>query len=374
MASFQRPALSFLLSHTDRSHFLARSGAPAPDPVEDLSVEAGEELNTITWTEVEGLTYRLYHSTSPDVTTTSGTLISGVTSPYEHAELEIGVEVYYVVVAVGPGGASAVSNEDSGIPLDPDNGFDDLFADADDTAMKARWHSYNGNTAGGANLDVTQVGGRYFADVAVHSEANSDNRLLWYLTQQGAGHFQLMDFPFEVHAYNIGIGLPGDTQTVPEPGVDTEADPWMFCGLCVHRADEGGTPEGGFDDTIFELTTAAHRGSFAHYTIELKESLVGGDQSIYDLENDDAASDATGTVANAAPLGRVDLRVVGTAGGATEWYYRQPGAETWLRIRQAGFRVPTYSGGRAWVGIVTYTFGAGSLNFVGTCDGFVRIS
>ena len=82
-----------------------------PIPTPSITVSAGNTQNTITWTSVAGATsYSLYHSTSPIVTKTSGTLISNVTSPYNHYSAN-GTKYYYVLLATNGNQESALSNE-----------------------------------------------------------------------------------------------------------------------------------------------------------------------------------------------------------------------------------------------------------------------
>ena len=85
-----------------------------------VSASAGNAQVTISWTAVSGATsYNLYWSTTSGVTKTSGTKITGVTSPYTQTGLTNGTTYYYVVTAVTAGGESAASNQASATPQVP---------------------------------------------------------------------------------------------------------------------------------------------------------------------------------------------------------------------------------------------------------------
>ena len=78
--------------------------------------------NTITWNAVNGATsYNLYWSTSPGVTTASGTKVSNLKTIYTHTSLTNGTTIYYVVTAVNGVGESAASTTASARPDVPLN-------------------------------------------------------------------------------------------------------------------------------------------------------------------------------------------------------------------------------------------------------------
>ncbi len=106
---------------------------PPPLSPTNVSASAGTGQITISWDPVDDATsYNIYWSTTPGVTKSNGTQISGVTSPYVHTGLTAATTYYYVVTAVGLGGESAESAEvwttvpildadGDGIPNDVDN-------------------------------------------------------------------------------------------------------------------------------------------------------------------------------------------------------------------------------------------------------------
>lgn len=90
---------------------------PAPTVVNGTLARAGNAQNGITWTGVIGAArYNLYWSLSPGVTKSTGTKISGVTTPYIHGGLVNGTRYYYVVTAENAVGESAESSEASAVP------------------------------------------------------------------------------------------------------------------------------------------------------------------------------------------------------------------------------------------------------------------
>ncbi len=69
------------------------------DAIRGFLAQPGNTLNTITWLPVDrAISYDLYWSISPGVTTLSGTKISNVTSPYTHNGLTNGTNYYYIIV------------------------------------------------------------------------------------------------------------------------------------------------------------------------------------------------------------------------------------------------------------------------------------
>jgi formylglycine-generating enzyme required for sulfatase activity len=91
---------------------------PAPSAPIGVSTSAGNVQVTISWSGVSGATsYNLYWSTSSGVTTTNGTKISSVTSPYTQSSLTNGTTYYYVVSALNAGGESAASSQVSAEPI-----------------------------------------------------------------------------------------------------------------------------------------------------------------------------------------------------------------------------------------------------------------
>ena len=95
--------------------------APPPTTVPaaptGLNATPADSQVTISWTAVAGATsYNLYHSTTAGVTTTTGTKITGVTSPYVQTGLTNGTTYFYILTAVNSIGESAPSNEVSATP------------------------------------------------------------------------------------------------------------------------------------------------------------------------------------------------------------------------------------------------------------------
>ncbi len=89
----------------------------APGAPTGISAVSGNAQVTLTWSAVSGATsYNLYWSTTSGVTTSSGTKVTGVTSPYTHLSRTNGTTYYYIVTAVSAGGESSASSQVSAIP------------------------------------------------------------------------------------------------------------------------------------------------------------------------------------------------------------------------------------------------------------------
>ena len=83
-----------------------------------FAATASTSATVLSWTEVDLATsYNIYWSTSPGVSKSTGTKISGITqSPYRHGSLTPGTTYFYVITAVGAEGESAASAIVSAIP------------------------------------------------------------------------------------------------------------------------------------------------------------------------------------------------------------------------------------------------------------------
>jgi len=98
------------------------SSEPPPPPAQ-LTVEGAPEdaRIAVNWSAVVGASsYNIYYSTSPGVTKSNGTKVSGYASPLTIYDLTPGTRYYAVVTSVSPGGESAVSKEKSAVPADTD--------------------------------------------------------------------------------------------------------------------------------------------------------------------------------------------------------------------------------------------------------------
>jgi len=88
-----------------------------PSAPTGVTATAGNGQVTISWTAVtDAASYNIYWSTTSDVTKTSGTRITGATSPYSHTGRTNGMRYYYVVTAVNSSGERAASAQVSATP------------------------------------------------------------------------------------------------------------------------------------------------------------------------------------------------------------------------------------------------------------------
>jgi PKD repeat protein len=90
---------------------------PPPAQVTQVSAQAGDTQNIISWSPVQSASaYDIYWATSPGVSSSTGTLIADVSSPYTHGGLTNLTTYYYVVVARNNSGAAPASPEVSATP------------------------------------------------------------------------------------------------------------------------------------------------------------------------------------------------------------------------------------------------------------------
>lgn len=100
------------------------NASKAPSAPSALAAAAGDAEVSLLWAPSAGATtYNMYYSTTPAVTATSGTKISGITATsYKHSTLadktplKNGTTYYYVVTAVNSNGESGASNQVSATP------------------------------------------------------------------------------------------------------------------------------------------------------------------------------------------------------------------------------------------------------------------
>jgi Tol biopolymer transport system component len=92
-------------------------GQTPPSAPSNVSTTSGNTQAVISWSPVAGATsYNIYWSTTSGVTKTSGTKITGATSPYSHTGLTNGTTYYYIVTAVNSSGESVESAQVSATP------------------------------------------------------------------------------------------------------------------------------------------------------------------------------------------------------------------------------------------------------------------
>lgn len=93
------------------------SSGTSPSAPTGVTATAGNGQVAISWTAVTGATsYNIYWSITSGVTKTSGTKITGATSPYSHTGRTNGTTYYYIATAVNSSGESAASAQVSATP------------------------------------------------------------------------------------------------------------------------------------------------------------------------------------------------------------------------------------------------------------------
>jgi fibronectin type 3 domain-containing protein len=93
---------------------------PPPPAPASLSVEPGDEVNTVQWPAVASATsYNLYWSETTPVAKATAQVIKDAVSPYRHTGRTNGRLVYYAVTSVNADGESDLSAEIGAMPVAP---------------------------------------------------------------------------------------------------------------------------------------------------------------------------------------------------------------------------------------------------------------
>lgn len=236
---------------------------------------------------------------------------------------------------------AVVAGGSCGGPPQPGTSFADSFAG--DGALEG----YVTNNPD-ALPDVARTNGRYRAVLT----DNTNNKTLHFHDDQGRLDARVIEFPFDYVARNIGIGTLSDSQSAPQPDGSSA---YVFAGVQVHSLD--------LEDRTSSHIVIGHRGG-TRFTVEGKNT-ISGSSSV----NDDGR--------DVAPLGRVDVRIVGNEDGTLTVYYQQPNPspgsapDAWELYRGSGQLpgpAPDY-GDAVYVGLITYAYGSNLVPFVGTADG-----
>ncbi len=119
-----------------------------PSAPTGVTATAGNGQVTISWSSVSGATsYNIYWSTSSGVIKTTGTKLTGATSPYTHTGRTNGTTYYYIVTAVNSSGESSESSQVSAIPT--------LSGTSDTTAPSSSSVSINSGASSTTSTSVT---------------------------------------------------------------------------------------------------------------------------------------------------------------------------------------------------------------------------
>ncbi|MBI5192800.1 MAG: hypothetical protein HZA08_05095 [Nitrospirae bacterium] len=110
--------ISGSITHLSTYGIVEVTSGSVPAAPANIAATAGDGKATISWDAVSGATsYNIYWSTTSGVTKTTGTKISGVTTPYSHTGRTNGITYYYVVTAVNGYGESSESVQVSAKPV-----------------------------------------------------------------------------------------------------------------------------------------------------------------------------------------------------------------------------------------------------------------
>ncbi len=181
--------------------------ATIPEAPTISSVTGANQQNTIVWSGVAGATdYKLFFDTTAGIDNDDTPIITGSTATeFVHTGLNNGTEYFYKVLAVGPWGNTALSNEDSGTPESYVNVKSVLFDGIDEYINFFDNHNFENNNdfTLSAWIKPTSISG---ANKCIWAKATDDASVLgWgmYLQSNGAVLLQ-MRAASQLRSYNTG--------------------------------------------------------------------------------------------------------------------------------------------------------------------------
>lgn len=183
---------------------------------------------TISWSSVSGATsYNLYWNTTGGVTTTNGTKVAGVSSPYTHSGLTNGTVYYYVLTAVNDNGESTASPQATATPVAPATGWSSgvrISAARDFFYYSAMWP--------GA-VDINDAG----VAVALWSEEGSEYWLHANVYQGGAWSTPAQIGDKGSLAPSVAVTAGGDAIAVYQQRIFDVSDIWIKTAIYSRRYD-----------------------------------------------------------------------------------------------------------------------------------------
>ena len=219
-----------------------------------VAVVGGDAQVTVSWTG-EGDSYNVYWSTTSGVTTTTGTKIENVTSPYTHTGLTNGLTYYYIVTAVDRDGESAASEAVS-VTLAPDapgtvsavSGDHQVTVDWRDAIGATSYNLYWSTTAGVTKATGTKIEGA----TAPYAHTGLDNGTTYYyvVTAVNAGGESVESLQVSTTPMTPPPGAPLNVTAIATPETTrsvtvswspvTPSNPLHTLTYNVYRSDAAG--------------------------------------------------------------------------------------------------------------------------------------
>jgi len=211
-------------SSSEDSSGSSGSGGSVPSAPAGVAAAYGDAQASISWTAVSGATsYNIYWSTATGVTTSSGTKIAGVTSPYAHTGLTNGTTYYYIVTAVNGSGESAASSQVSAMPQASATGAPLGVAAASGNAqVTVSWTAVSGATSyniyWSTTAGVTTASGTKLASVSFTTNGTT-------LSYTHTGLTNGTTYYYIVTAVNVGGESAASNQASAMPQVSAPGAP-----------------------------------------------------------------------------------------------------------------------------------------------------
>jgi hypothetical protein len=262
--------------------------------------QVGGEV-AIAWTAISGATsYNIYWSTNPAVTTTTGTRITGATSPYVHTGLTNGTTYYYLVTSESSSGESAPGGAVSATPsVSPSP--EGVTATAGSNQVTVNWQAVSG--AASYNVYVSTIPG-FTPGTAAANKIPIPSQSSSYIDkglQNGTTYF------YVVTAVNSGGESAPSKQARAQPSI--LSIPYMAAKVLSLAG--GGTPPWGWLAQVGVYTDNTQQTPIANAGVTVNGTALAYNAADGHYEGNVAVA-AGATVTVAVTINSVTYEAVGT--------------------------------------------------------------
>ena len=305
-----------------------------------ISVTAGDQQVTVSWASVAGAdSYYLYYKVGASVTTATGSMVAGVTSPYIMPSLANGTQYAFIVTASDSSGEGAASNVATGTPAPgiPQAPSGLTVFSPTGTSLSVAWNYVSGATSYQVYRDTAQFGTYSFLAYNGNSTGFTDTGLSSATT-----------YYYEVRATNAS---GSSSLSAPVSGTTSLVAPNTPVGLSIAGVTantvtvswvvpSGATSVQLYRDTsqLGSFSLLVYSGSASSYQ---DTGLSGGTDYYYKVQatNDAGSSSKSawikGTTTTIAPSTPTGLLVGNPTSGSLDVSWNASPGATWYSVTRS---------------------------------------